>query len=636
MLDRLRQNAESWGIKIAFAIIIVVFVFYFGMGSFTEKKEPVVAYVGGEAISAREFQKAHEDAITAMRRQNPGLSAEELNTPQFKQAILGQLVNTKLMLAAAAQMGINVSPAELRAVISSIPAFHNAQNVFDPVIYKNALGQNHTSPERFQAELKNNQIIQKLQGFTTVSTLLSEPEAKGLFQWARETVRMDYLLFPAKDFEAQVKPTDKQIADFYETAKDRYREPARIRLEYLPITVADLAAGVKITDEEVKKNYEAGADSFKHPAQLHARHILLLVPPSAPQDVADKALAKIKELQAQLKKGASFEALAKKNSQDPGSAAKGGELPWFAQGAMVKPFEEAAMALKPGQVSEPVRTQFGWHLIKLEGSRPAGKVAFEEVKDELKKRLAEEKASEKINEILDQSMDQIAAGVKLTKIAQGLGLSVKKSELMDQQEVQRLFGLKPEAVATLFALAPGTGAKTPLAMEPARGYLLAEKIEGTPEATLPLDKVRDKVNAEVKSQEARKLALDKAQAVLAALRNPATQAQTLASVKAQFKTTPPLDRQAAVAQTGGNPQLLMDIFASGDKNWLAKPYEIPAGVALARLAERIPAPEQDWAKERRVWISQGAQAFSQELFNALLSNLRGSVKVEIVRQDLLN
>jgi len=636
MLDRLRQNAESWGIKIAFAIIIVVFVFYFGMGSFTEKKEPVVAYVGGEAITAHEFQKAHEDAITAMRRQTPGISAEELNTPQFKQAILGQLVNTKLMLAAAAKMGITVSPAELRAVISSIPAFQNAQNTFDPVIYKNALGQNHSSPTRFEAELRNNQVIQKLQGFTTVSSLLSEPEAKGLFQWARETVRMDYLLFPAKDFEGQVKPTDKQLSDFYEAAKDRYKQPARIRLEYLPITVADLAASVKVTDEDAKKNYEANAESFRHPAQLHARHILILVPGSAPQEVADKALTRIKEIQAQLKKGASFEALAKKNSQDPGSAPKGGELPWFTQGAMVKPFEEAAMGLKPGQVSEPVRTQFGWHLIRLEGTRPAGKVAFEEVAGEIRRRVAEEKASEKINEILDQSMDQLAAGVKLAKIAQGLGLSVKKSEMLDEQEVQRMFGLKPEAVGTLFALAPGTGAKTPLAMEPARGYLLAEKIEGTPEAPLPLDKVRDKVNAEVKAQEARKLALDKARAVLAGLQNPATQAQTLASVKAQFKTTPPLDRQAAVAQTGGNPQLLMDIFAAGDKTWLNKPYEIPAGVALARVAERIPAPEDAWAKEKRAWIAQGAQAFSQELFNALLANLRGSVKVEIVRQDLLN
>lgn len=636
MLETLRKNAGGWGIKIAFGIIIVVFVFAFGMGNFSDKKEPVVAYVGGEAISARDFQKAYEDSITAMRRQNPGISAEELNTPQFKQAVLGQLVNTRLLLSAAAKMGITVSQAELRAIISSIPTFHNAQNTFDPAIYRNALAQNHSTPMGFESELKSNQIIQKLQGFTTISALLSEPEAKGLYQWARETVRMDYILFPAKEFEAQVKPTEKQVADLYEATKEKYKEPARIRLEYLPITVSDLAATVKVGDEDAKKNYEANLDSFRHPAQLQAQHILLLVPASAPKELADKALAQIKDLQAQLKKGASFEALAKKHSQDPGSAAKGGELPWFSQGAMVKPFEEAAMALKTGQVSEPVRTQFGWHLIKLVGNRPAGTVPFEQVKDELKKRLAEEKASEKSNEILDQSMDQIAAGVKLAKIAQGLGLTVRKSELMDQEEVQKLFGLKKEAVDTLFALAPGSGAKTPLSMEPARGYLLAEKIEGTPESILPLDKVRDKVEAEVKSQEARRLAMDKALKVLAALQNPETQAQALASVKAELKTTPPLDRQAAVAQTGSNPQMLMAIFAAGDRNWLKQPYEIPAGVALARLAERIPAPEDAWEKEKRVWISQGAQAFSQELFNALLANLRETMKVEIVRQDLLN
>lgn len=636
MLERLRQNAESWGIKIAFGIIIVVFIFYFGMGNFTDKKEPVVAYVGGEAISAREFQKAYEDAVTALRRQSPGASAEELNTPQFKQAILRELVDTKLLLAAAKQMGVTVTLPELRAVISRIPAFQGASGAFDQAIYKNALAQNHTNPKRFEDDLRASQAIQKLQGFSAVAAWVSEPEAKSLFQWARETVRIDTLSFPVKSFAEQVKPTDEQMNAAYEAGKDRFKEPARVRLEYLPITVADLAAAQKVSDEDVKKQYEAGAETYKHPAQMRARHILLLVPPSATQEVADKALSELKNIQAQLKKGGSFEALAKKHSQDPGSAAKGGELPWFSEGTMVKPFEDAAKALKPGQVSEPVRTQYGWHLIKLEGSRPAGKVAFEEAAADIRRRLAEERASEKINEILDQSMDQIAAGVKLAKIAQGLGLSTQKSELLDLQAVQNQFGLKKEAAETLFALANGSGAKTPLAMEPARGYLLAEKIEGTPESVLPLDKVKDKVAALVKQEQGRKLAMEKAKAVLAELGTAEGQAKALAQYKAELKTSAPVDRQGALLQTGGNPQLMQDLFSSMDKAWLKQPYELPDAVVLARVSERIAAPEGDWEKEKRLWMSQGAGAFRQELFEALLKNLRATTKVEIVRQDLLN
>jgi peptidyl-prolyl cis-trans isomerase D len=636
MLDRLRQSAESWGIKIAFAIIIVVFVFYFGMGSFTEKKEAVVAYVGGDPISAREFQKSYEDAVTAMRRQNPDASAEDLNTPQFKQAVLAQLVNTKLLLSAADKMGITVSPAELRAVISSIPAFQGKGGAFDSAIYKNALGQNHTTPARFETELRNNQVIQKLQGYTAVAAMVTEPEAKGLFQWARENVRLDTLNFPVKTFADQVKPSDAQLNAYYDQNKDRFKEPARIRLEYLPISVSDLASAQKISDEDVKKQYEAGADAYRHPAQVHARHILLLVPANAPQADSDKALATIKGIQAQLKKGASFEALAKKFSQDPGSAPKGGELPWFAQGAMVKPFEDAAMALKPGQISEPVRTQYGWHLIKVEGVRPAGVVPFDEAAPEIRKRLAEERSSDKINEIIDQSMDQIAAGVKLAKIAQGLGLTTKKSDMLDMQALQTIFGLKKEAAETLFALADGKSAQTPLSMEPARGYLLAEKIEGTPETVLPLDKVKDKVVAAVKLEEGRKLALEKAKLVLAELAKPEDQAKVLAQYKADFKTSGPLDRQSAIAQVGGNPQLLQDVFAAADKNWLKQPYELPESVVLARVSERIPASEEAWTKEKSIWIGQGAAAFRQEVFEALLKNLRATTKVEIVRQDLLN
>jgi peptidyl-prolyl cis-trans isomerase D len=636
MLERLRQNAGSLGIKIAFGIIIVVFIFSFGMGSFSDRKEPVVAYVGEEGISAREFQKAYEDAVTAMRRQNPGASAEELNTPAFKQAILSQLVNTKLLLGAAKQMGVTVSPAELRAVISSIPAFQGTSGAFDPAIYKNALAQNRTTPKVFEGQLKDSQLIQKLQVFSMVASTVTEPEAKGLFQWARETVRIDTLAFPVKGFSDKVTPTDAQLSAYYESAKDRFKEPARIRLEFLPITVADLAVAEKISDADVKNQYEAGADSFKHPAQMHAKHILLQVPANAPQQASDKVLADLKGLQAQIKKGASFEALAKKFSQDPGSAAKGGELPWFAEGAMVPPFEAAAKALKPGQISEPVRTQFGWHLIKLEATRPAGKVPFEEAAMEIRKRLAEERASEKVNEILDQSMDQIAAGVKLAKIAQGLGLATQKSDMLDMQAVQAIFGLKKEAAETLFALADGAGAKTPLSMEPSRGYLLAEKIEGTPETVLPLDKVKDQIVAAVKRDEGRKQALEKAKEVLAQLTSPEGETKVLAQYKAEIKTSAPLDRQTAIIQTAGNPQMIQDIFSGASKAWLKQPYELPESVVLARINERIAAPEGEWEKEKALWIGQGAGAFRQELFEALLKNLRKTTKVEIVRQDLLN
>lgn len=635
MLESLRQNAGSLGIKIAFGIIIVVFIFSFGMGSFSDRKEPVVAYVGEEAISAREFQKAYEDSVTAVRRQNPGASAEDLNTPEFKKAILNELVNTKLLLGAARTMGVTVSPAELRAVISSIPAFHGANGAFDTGIYKNALAQTRTTPKVFEDDLKLSQLIQKLQAFSMVASLVTEPEAKGLFQWARETVRLETLSFPVKGFADKVTPTDAQLSAYYESAKERFKEPARIRLEFLPITIAGLAASEKVSEADVKSRYEAGAESFKHPAQMHAKHILLPVPENAPQEIENKVLAEAKGLQAQLKKGASFEALAKKFSQDPGSAPKGGELPWFAEGVMVKPFEDAARALKPGQISEPVRTPFGWHLIKLEASRPAGKVPFEEAAVEIRKSLAEERASEKLNDILDQSMDQIAAGVKLAKIAQSFGLATQKSELLDMQAVQVIFGLKKEAAETLFALADGAGAKTPLSMEPARGYLLAEKIEGTPESVLPLDKVKDRVVAAVKLEEGRKLAMEKAKQVLAQLSG-SDAAAALAQHKAELKTSAPLDRQSAMLLTGGNPQMLQDIFAAADAAWLKQPYELPESVVLARISERIAAPEGDWDKEKRLWLGQGASAFRQELFGALLKNLRATTKVEIVRQDLLN
>ncbi|HAS90538.1 MAG TPA: peptidylprolyl isomerase, partial [Desulfovibrio sp.] len=507
MMDILRQNAQSWGIKIAFGIIIAVFIFAFGAGGFNGNTDPVIAYVNDQPVPTQEFMQVYRETAEALRTQNPNVDSDQLQSPEFRKAVLEQLVSQKLLEAEAEKLGLAVSNSELSYSISQIPAFADKDGKFDMNIYQAFLQSRQMSAATFENSMRNSALIQKLQEYVTLPVKPSEADARALFDSASEKVQIDYYYVPGADFVKNIKVSDKEIEDFYKANPDKFTIPGRSVVKYIAFTPEELSINETVTPEEIAAYYEANRETFQQEEQVNARHILIAVDENAADKEVAAAEKKIKKVLAKAKSGQDFAKLAKKYSEGP-SAPKGGELGWFSHGAMVKPFEDAAFALKKGEVSKPVRTRFGWHLIKIEDVRKAGQKELDQVKDEISGMIAQEKAADSITDKLDHAIDLLASGMKIDKVSEELGIGFKKSERATVQNLSRAFGMTESAAKTIIDLPKDTATEMPIAID--GGYILVEKETDVPPSLSPLKDQKQDIESFLSQQRAMQMAKIKA------------------------------------------------------------------------------------------------------------------------------
>lgn len=630
MLDKMRENASGWIVKILFAIIIIVFVFAFGMSGMNSTGDPVLATVNDQIITRAEFETAYQRMAEAVRRNNPNIGNEQFSTPQFKQLVLGELISKKLLLAEGAKLGISASDAEVFAGISSQPMFKDANGNFDKNVYQGALRQIRMTPSQFENEFKQELIMDKVKAAVATSANVSEEQARQIFNWIGEQVRIQYIQVKASMYVDDIKVSDDEIKAYYDENKDRFKIPEQLRLRTLSFTPAAMAKYQDVTEEEIAAYYAANQGALQQDEQIKARHILIMTKDTDPEDVQNKAKNKIEEIYQMAKAGDDFAALARTYSEGP-SGPSGGELGWFGRGAMVPPFEEAAFALGKGEISEPVRTQFGWHIIQVEDIKDASSRELDEVRDELKQQIAEEKASEKVQDLLDESLDRLVSGMKLEAIADELGLEAVTSEPMPANFLARAFGVTPEAAKTIEELAVETSHHAPIAVN--GGFMLVEKIEDLPESVVALDKVKQAITAALNQQKALEMAKAEADKIHAAL--VADSAKAEKTYERRIVLSEPFDRQGNITGLGQSRPLAEAVFAAKDTAWLPEVYPMGASVVIARLDERVPASEDTWKDQKEFWMQQASQTYQQELMAAYMDNLSKTADVQIARPDLL-
>lgn len=630
MLDKMRQNASSWVIKALFAIIILAFIFAFGMGGMNNSGDPIIAYVNEEPITTVAFQQAYEEYRENLHRQNPNISAEQLQDPQIKQIVLSQLINMKLIRDEAARLGIGATDKEVSEGIKRIPAFQNEQKVFEFQRYEAMLRQNHLTKAQFEADFRLEQTVNKLQTLIGLPARVSEQEARKMFDWAREEVQINYLLVSPKDYVEDTSPSDEEISAFYDENKEKFTRPAQVVIKYITFTPEKLAQFQDVSDEEAKAYYAAHSDTLVQKEEVNARHILLKVEESADQKEVDKVLARIEKIRERALAGEDFPKLAQEYSEGP-SAPNGGDLGWFGRdGGMVKAFEDAAFSLAKGEVSQPVRTRFGWHIIKIEDRKDPSQMTFEDVESEIKQILAEEKATDKLSDLLDQTLDQLASGMKIGEIADDIGVFTNESEPIVLEQIQQNFGMKAEAAKVLFDLPETMSTETPLSIRD--GYIIAQKVKDIPPTLPPVSEVKAAIIKHLQKLKAVDKAREKAADLLAKARD----GKLEASEKALVKTSRPFGRQGMVPDLGTNQKLVADAFMAQAGDWLPQTYDLPVGVVVASLDKRVPAQSDTWEMEKMFWLASITQKYQNEMFQSFLAELRSKAKTELVRQDLLN
>ncbi len=624
MLDAMRKNAQSWAIKFLFALIILVFVFW-GVGNLGNDQATVVAEVQGEAILIRDFQQAYQRTVENLRRKQPDISREDFEQMQLKRQVLNDLITSQLLFREAKKLGLAVTAPEVRQYVQQMPVFQNADKQFDPSRYEQLLRANQLTPAQFEADLTRSLLTNKIQRAVKLPASVSEAQAKDLFAFSQEKARMEYALFAWQD-QPGLAPNEEAVKHYYQENQKQFQRPARMEMDYLLLTPEGLAAAQPVSDEEIKAYYEANPGEFERQEELKARHILIEVPEGADDQQVTEAREQAQALVERLRDGADFAELAREYSDGP-SSAQGGDLGWFARGEMVEAFEAAAFALDTGEISDPVRTSFGFHVITVEDRKPSGTQPFEEVQDEIRQEIGADKAAQKMSDLLDEALDLILSGKSLKDTAATLEIPLRHSGPFTQAQGPEGIELDKEQRETLFTLTPGEVTDTPLLLD--NGYLIAKQTDFSPAQPRELKAVRDQIETTLKREQGLEKAKAAAENVLAGLEAPDQ------DLERETSTSEPFGRRGFIPGLGMNPQLVESVFNAEQGQWLEKPYKVQQGYVLARLAERVAPDMSKWKEQQSLWVGQLQQSRKQALFQAYLTQLREKAEVKIVNPGVL-
>lgn len=634
MLESIRSGAQSFGVKVAFGIIILVFVFW-GVGNFNDRDySNVVAVVNGEPILAREFEKAYHMEEEYLLRNNPGLTRQQLASMDLGSRVLNELIRLTLLSQEAGRTGIVVTPREMRELVAQDKAFQDDKGNFDANAYKRVLEARRMSPGQYEKELATQMLGAKMAGLVTAGAWSDSEEARRMFDFLRERRVIDYLFIPSDRFRQDVKVEKAEEEEWYENHKSQFAIPPQIDVAYIRVAPESLIDPKSIPESEAKAWYEANKAKFERPEQIHARHILVPLAPDADEQSEKAAEEKLASASRELADGKSF-AEAADAINPPGVAGKGGDLGWIAHGQTVPEFEDVAFRQPEGKVSGPFRTPFGLHLVLVEEKQAAGTASFEEAAPEVYKALALEQGSDKLQEALDNLIEDNILQKPLSEAAARYNLKAEESGLLDKAGLIEKLGIKPEASELL--LASQAGAPIETALEAGDAYLIARIIKSEPAGVKPFSEVEKQISDTLIAEKALKMALENADGQLKKFEKEGT--DTLE--KAGFKTSAPLERQGTLAGFAFNEKLIQAIFESKVDNWLPEPFAVTAekegaGALIARVMKQVPPEAGEFDQAGKILENAILQDRKSGIFQIFIEDLYRKAGPIKINRDIIN
>ncbi len=518
MLDAIRKHTTGWMAKLILALITVPFAL-FGIDSYLNQagRDVAVAKVNGEKISIQEYGNAIENVRNRMQSEGK-VDTALLDSPQLKQSVLDGLITRRLVNAEIHHANFKISDDQLSQYILGMPEFQE-NGKFSEDLYQKTLAQNKLTATKFENDRRNDLLTQ--QAREGLALLASTPKsvAEQTLKFAHQQRDVSVAEIKTAQFVSQVKVTPEQVKAYYDAHKDKFIVPEQVKLEFALLSAAALVPKMTVTDAEVKAYYDENSSKFQGDEQRHASHILIGFGAGATEK--DKAAAKEKatEILAQLKKNPKrFEELAAKNSQDPGSAAKGGDLGSFARGAMVKPFEDAVFGMKVNQISDLVESEFGYHIIRLDGISGQANT-FEGMKSQIRGEISWNKAQAKYAEQADDFSNTVyEQSGSLKPAADKFGLQLQTSGWMSRDDGAKFF--KNEKLMNMvFSDAVLKEKRNTEGVEISANNMVSARLaEYKPAAPRRFDEVKGGIEALLKLDQALKLATDKGAATLAKLK----------------------------------------------------------------------------------------------------------------------
>jgi peptidyl-prolyl cis-trans isomerase D len=625
MLDRMRRH-KAW-LKWSLGLVVVTFILLYvpsfldtSAGTGTNPND-AIATIEGRKVTVGQYQRAYQNQLMQIRQSYGGqLNDDMIRQLQIPQRVVQQMVDEEATVAAANQLGMTVSDAELKERILRMPGFQQNGEFIGDTRYRQLLAAQRPPlrPSEFEDQLRKGLLSEKLQAAVTAWINVSDAEAEAEYRKQNEKVKVELAVFTASKFNASITPTDADINAQFAANQETYRAPEKRRVRYLSIDAEALKATRTVTPAEVQTRYNDSKAQYTTPEMVRASHILFKTGEGKDEAAQKKAA---EDVLARVKKGEDFAALAKKYSEDS-SAAQGGDLDFFPHERMTKVFSDAAFALQPGQVSDIVKSEFGFHIIKTTDRKVGGIQPLDAVRAQLEDQMKFEKAQAEAQSIADQIGKEIDDPSDLDRVAKARNLVVGDSGLFSRDEPLSGLGYAPAVAAAAFTMEKD---KVSSQLRTNQGFAFIALTEIKPPTIPALDEVKDRVRNDVIRIKALELAKTKAASMSQAAQKGSFAAATKAA-GGDLKTTEMVTRGTTYPEVGLNTAIDDAVFRL-PKGGTSAPISTDNAVVVAHVIDKADVAADALAKERVNTTNQMIQTRRQEFFAAYMAKAKQKMKI---------
>jgi peptidyl-prolyl cis-trans isomerase D len=632
MLDRMRRHM-SW-LKWSLGLVCLAFIIFYipdflrGNGADAASGE-TIARVDGQDITANEFRRTYQAQLQAYRSAYGGQMNEQLlKQLGVEQQILQQMVDERAALAEARRVGIVVSDSEVRQRILSIPAFQENGAFIGEQRYQQLLRMQRPpmTAADFEDNVRRQLTIQKLRSSLTDWLSVADKDLEQEYRRRNDKVKLAVVSFTADSFRAHVTASDADIAAYFDGHKDEFKIPEKRKIRYLLIDVEAMRAKVVVPPADVERTYNNNVEQYSTPEQVRASHILLKT--DGKDDAAVKA--KAEEILKQARAGADFAELARKNSEDEASQKNGGDLDYFGRGRMVAEFDQVAFALEAGKISDLVKTQYGYHIIKVVDKKAATTRPLQDVRQQIQDQLAYERAQAQASDLAQALEKEVTKPADFDRVAKDRGLTVQESGFFARDEPILGLGPSPEAASRAFDMKPADVAGP---LRASRGFVFETLVARQDPYVPKLDEVKERVRDEVVKQKARDLSQQKAAEIAAKLKTAADFDKAAKAAGFEAKTTDLIARDSPIPDLGvakavEDAAFRLPVGAVSD----AVPTD--NGTAVIKVLDKQEVTPADWANAKDRFREELLTDRRSRFFGAYMVKAKQKMKIEVNRESL--
>jgi peptidyl-prolyl cis-trans isomerase D len=632
MLSRMRRH-RNW-LKWSLGFVCLAFVVFYIPDFLRDPAADLaatnsVAIVEGREITGTDFQRTYQSQLNAYRQAYGGnISERILRQLGVDQQILQQMVDEQAALAEADRLDIRVSDAEIRQRILSLPSLQENGVFIGEERYVQLLSAQRppVTAAQFEENLRGALAIDKLRTMVTGWLSISDAEVEQEYRRRNEQVKLAVVSLPVDRFRPEVTATDDEVAKHFAAHEADFRIPEKRKIRFVLVDVDAIRARTVVPDAEIERAYNENFDQYSEPDQIRASHILFRL--EGKDEAAVRAQAE--EVLKQARAGADFGQLAIKYSQDEASAAKGGDLDFFGRGRMVPAFDNAAFALEEGGISDLVRTDFGFHIIKLTARKPGATRSIEEVRPEIVEQLSLEQAQAEAADIGERLASAVTNPAALDTAAAQNDLKVQESELFSRDEPILGIGMAPDVAARIFEMSD-TDVSGAIATE--RGIVVAT-LAGRQDAYIPkLEEVRERVRTAVITEKAKVLAGQRGEELAAKLKGAASFEAAAKSAGFPAETTELITRDAPIPQLGAAPEVTKAAFGL-PVGAVSGPIATQAGTAIVKVVEKQEVTAEKLASDKDRFREDLLADRRNRFFSAYMAKAKRSMRIEVNREAL--